>query len=171
MVALVALMPLLRQRNEAAARHSWARQHAWLLLCFFPFPVDHPVAHPVTTPGTRLLFKTYNTRGFSRISYTRVCIFFGKELRKSRLWLRRVLAIPFPQIHTAGYKQTHLMPQTSLLESREACEIKLTKPFKFKTGRSDCVPTVPDPEGRGYITTKPEVRQTIRLSSFTKSFS
>ena len=44
--------------------------------------------------------------------------------------------------------------QTALLESREACEIKLTKPFKFKTGRSDCVPPVPDPEGRGYVTTK-----------------
>ena len=48
--------------------------------------------------------------------------------------------------------------QTALLESREACEIKLTKPFKFKTGRSDCVPPVPDPEGRGYVTTKAGVQ-------------
>ena len=46
--------------------------------------------------------------------------------------------------------------QTSLLESREACEIKLTKPFKFRTGRSDCVPPEEDSEGRGYITTKAE---------------
>ena len=29
------------ERNEAAARHSWDRQHAWLLLRFFPFPVGH----------------------------------------------------------------------------------------------------------------------------------
>ena len=57
------------------------------------------------------------------------------------------------------------MPQTSLLESREACEIKLTKPFKFKTGRSDCVPPEADPEGRGYVTTKPEVRKTDPLFS------
>ena len=30
------------ERNWAAARHSWARQHAWLLLNFFPFPMGHP---------------------------------------------------------------------------------------------------------------------------------
>ena len=30
------------ERNQAAARHSWARQHAWMLLRFFPFPVGHP---------------------------------------------------------------------------------------------------------------------------------
>ena len=45
--------------------------------------------------------------------------------------------------------------QVTLLESREACEIKLTKPLKFLTGRVDCVSD--DPEGRGYVTTKPEV--------------
>ena len=28
--------------NYAAARHSWARQHAWQLFNFFPFPVGHP---------------------------------------------------------------------------------------------------------------------------------
>ena len=27
------------KRNSAAARHSWARQHAWLLLNLYPFPV------------------------------------------------------------------------------------------------------------------------------------
>ena len=37
--------PQEMERNEAAARHSWARQHAWLLLTFFPFPVGHP-PHP-----------------------------------------------------------------------------------------------------------------------------
>ena len=29
------------ERNQAAARHSWARQHTWLLLSFSPFPVRH----------------------------------------------------------------------------------------------------------------------------------
>ena len=33
------------ERNSAGARHSWARQHAWLLLNFFQFPVGHP-PHP-----------------------------------------------------------------------------------------------------------------------------
>ena len=28
--------------------------------------------------------------------------------------------------------------QTTILESRDACEIKLTKPLKFVTGRIDC---------------------------------
>ena len=45
--------------------------------------------------------------------------------------------------------------QVTLLESREACEIKLTKPLKFQTGRKDCVSD--DPDGRGYVTTQPEV--------------
>ena len=31
------------ERNEAAARHSWAWQHAWLLLHFFPFPVGQTI--------------------------------------------------------------------------------------------------------------------------------
>jgi len=44
--------------------------------------------------------------------------------------------------------------QVTLLESREKCEIKLTKPLKFKTGRQDCVSD--DPEGRAYVTTKDE---------------
>jgi len=43
--------------------------------------------------------------------------------------------------------------QVTLLESREACEIKLTKPFKFQTGRSDCVPADPT---MPYVASKPE---------------
>ena len=31
------------ERNSAAARHSWARQHAWLLLHFLPFPVGQTI--------------------------------------------------------------------------------------------------------------------------------
>jgi len=50
----------------------------------------------------------------------------------------------------------HARQQVTLLESREKCEIKLTKPLKFLTGRSDCVSE--DPEGRGYVTTKPEAQ-------------
>lgn len=49
----------------------------------------------------------------------------------------------------------HARQQVTLLESREACEIKMTKPLKFLTGRVDCVSD--DPEGRGYVTTKHEV--------------
>ena len=37
--------------------------------------------------------------------------------------------------------------------NRDKCDIKLTSPFKFKTGRSDCVPT--DLE-RPYASSKPE---------------
>ena len=50
----------------------------------------------------------------------------------------------------------HHCVQVTLLESRDKCEIKLTKPLKFLTGRSDCVSD--DPDGRGYVTTKPEVQ-------------
>ena len=42
-----------------------------------------------------------------------------------------------------------------MLESRDACEFKLTKPLKFVTGRKDCVSD--DPDGRAYVTTKHEV--------------
>lgn len=49
----------------------------------------------------------------------------------------------------------HARQQNTLLESREACEIKLTKPLKFLTGRSDC--RSDDPEGRGYVTTMHEI--------------
>jgi len=50
----------------------------------------------------------------------------------------------------------HARHQVTLLESREKCEIKLTKPLKFLTGRKDCISE--DPEGRKYVTTKPEVQ-------------
>merc|ERR1711892_50472 len=53
----------------------------------------------------------------------------------------------------------HARQQVTLLESREACEIKLTKPLKFQTGRKDCVSD--DPEGRGYVTTQPEVQPSM----------
>ena len=45
------------------------------------------------------------------------------------------------------------------MEGRDKCEIKLTKPLKFLTGRKDCISD--DPEGRGYVTTKDEVRPII----------
>ena len=44
-----------------------------------------------------------------------------------------------------------------MLESRDACEFKLTKPLKFVTGRKDCISD--DPEGRAYVTTKHEVNK------------
>ena len=34
------------ERNYAAARHSLARQHTWLLLSFSPFPVRHTLLQP-----------------------------------------------------------------------------------------------------------------------------
>ena len=36
--------------------------------------------------------------------------------------------------------------QVTLLEGREKCEIKLTKPLKFMTGRIDCTSTFPKGE-------------------------
>ena len=59
----------------------------------------------------------------------------------------------------------HARQQVTLLESREKCEIKLTKPLKFQTGRVDCVSD--DPEGRGYFTTKKEVG--IKSNPFVSS--
>ena len=42
------------ERNSAAARHSWARQHTWLLLSFYPFPLRHPPHSRVRSlPWTR----------------------------------------------------------------------------------------------------------------------
>ena len=54
--------------------------------------------------------------------------------------------------------------QVTLIEGREKCEIKLTKPLKFKTGRKDCISD--DPEGRAYVTTKKEVLIEIVLKHF-----
>jgi hypothetical protein len=50
----------------------------------------------------------------------------------------------------------HARQQVTLLESREACEVKLTAPLKFQTGRSDCVPDSNDPQGRKYAAAKAE---------------
>ena len=45
------------ERNSAAARHSWARQHAWLLLNFLPFPVGQTIyAHCTTTKNGQTFF-------------------------------------------------------------------------------------------------------------------
>ena len=47
------------------------------------------------------------------------------------------------------------LSQVTLLEGREACEIKLTKPLKFYSGRADCIP---DPAGQhDYQASKEEV--------------
>jgi len=48
----------------------------------------------------------------------------------------------------------HARQQVTLLEGRDKCEIKLTKPLKFMTGRKDCLSE--DPDGRGYVAAKPE---------------
>jgi len=57
------------------------------------------------------------------------------------------------------------------LESREKCEIKLTEPLKFLTGRRDCikVPHPTDPKndtfldfiGKDFITYKEEVKNLL----------
>ena len=41
------------ERNSAAARHTWARQHAWLLLNLLPFPVGQTIYAPCTVWGGR----------------------------------------------------------------------------------------------------------------------
>ena len=41
------------ERNQAVARHSWARQHTWLLLSLSPFPVGYTL-HPLCTGPTFL---------------------------------------------------------------------------------------------------------------------
>ena len=58
------------------------------------------------------------------------------------------------------------------MESREKCEIKLTKPLKFLTGRKDCV-RVPSPEedlnnpGEPYSDYKEEVS---KISAITNCY-
>ena len=44
--------------------------------------------------------------------------------------------------------------QITLLEGRDKCEFKITKPLKFMTGRADCIPE--DLE-TPYVSTKEEV--------------
>ena len=45
------------ERNQAAARHSWAGQHAWLLLNFFPMPVGQTIYAHCTCIHTTGLFR------------------------------------------------------------------------------------------------------------------
>ena len=59
--------PQEMERNEAAPRHSWARQHAWLLLSFFPFPVVHPEHDHGTVCG------------FSMMEQVRLCAVWPTE--------------------------------------------------------------------------------------------
>ena len=47
--------------------------------------------------------------------------------------------------------------QVTMLEGREKCEMKLTKPLKFKTGRRDCKTE----EDRKFVTKDHEVGITI----------
>ena len=55
----------------------------------------------------------------------------------------------------------HQRQQVRLLEGREKCEIKLTKPLKFMTGRKDCITD----RKRTYKTGKKEVflKQVLRI--------
>ena len=59
------------------------------------------------------------------------------------------------QVRLSTYNNNIYVCQVTLLEGREACEIKLTKPLKFYSGRADCIP---DPTGQhGYQASKEEV--------------
>ena len=48
-----------------------------------------------------------------------------------------------------------------MLEGRDKCEMKLTKPFKFRTGRRDCKTE----EDRKYVTKDHEVGITILMEA------
>ena len=52
----------------------------------------------------------------------------------------------------------HQRQQVTLLEGRKECEIKLTKPLKFMTGRKDCITQ----EDLPYKTSKTEVLQVVK---------
>ena len=54
--------------------------------------------------------------------------------------------------------------QVTMLEGREKCEMKLTKPLKFKTGRRDCKTE----EDRKFVTKDHEVGITILKDSQVK---
>ena len=60
------------ERNEAAARHSWARQHTWLLLRFSPFLERHTL-HPlckrcnIMRPPPRFFTTLVNTKRRERV--------------------------------------------------------------------------------------------------------
>ena len=68
-----------------------------------------------------------------------------KDSGKSRadLWQFAGLVALEQMIERANWGCDHdfnVRQQQTLLESREKCEIKLTKPFKFMYGRADCIP-------------------------------
>ena len=56
----------------------------------------------------------------------------------------------------------------TLLEGREACEIKLRSPLKFWSGRSDCISS--DEEGRGYKASKEEVHPRMMGDARLKNY-
>lgn len=81
---------------------------------------------------------------------------FSAGKSRSDLWSLAGMFALERSIERANYAcdhDFHVRQQIPLLEGREKCDIKLTKPIKFRTGRSDCVPT--DPE-RPYSTNKEE---------------
>ena len=55
------------------------------------------------------------------------------------------------------FKPNHNDYQVTMLEGRDKCEMKLTKPLKFKTGRRDCKTE----EDRKFVTKDHEVGITI----------
>merc|ERR1719320_1165968 len=64
----------------------------------------------------------------------------------------------FERANRACDLDKHARQQVTLLESREKCEVKITAPLKFKSGRSDCVPDSNDPKGRKYAAAKAEAK-------------
>merc|ERR1712037_172902 len=61
----------------------------------------------------------------------------------------------------------HARQQVTLLEGRDKCEMKLTKPLKFRTGRRDCKTE----EDRKYVTQEHEVGQAENYYPIFFSFS
>ena len=95
------------ERNEAAARHSWAGQHAWLLLNLFPFPVGQTIyAHCTYEPHQWLLSKVERNRETKRAL--------------PNFWLNHFLDrhrgnmpdIKILDIDHAGWIETRLRPRT-----------------------------------------------------------
>merc|ERR1719422_2914845 len=88
------------------------------------------------------------------------------QLGKSRadLWqLAALIALErsFERANRACDLDKHARQQVTLLESREKCEVKLTAPLKFQTGRKDCISDDPD---RGYVTYKDEEQPKLMSS-------
>ena len=84
-----------------------------------------------------------------------------KATGKSRadLWALAGLVALERSIERANYACDHdknVRQQITLLEGRHKCDIKLTSPVKFMTGRVDCIP---DPEaGFPFIASRPEAQ-------------